>query len=102
MKIITVPVDVVVKLGEESKEFPFKKALILHLDCYGELKTISQIREAAKVIDAIEAGNGTITLEDTQYDLLSAACKKTVYHPLVVRQLFAYYDAVENAEEIKK
>ncbi len=97
MKIITVPPDVKVKLGEEEKEFPFKAALILHIDNYVDIKTISQSREAAKVIDAIEKGNGTISLEDAQYTLLSAACKNRVYHQTITRQLLAYYDAVEGA-----
>ena len=99
MKIITVPADVIVKLGEgkDSPDFTFKKALIVHLDNYGELKTVSQVREAAKIIDAIEAGNGTIALEDAQFDILAAACKKNVYHPTVTRQLLSYYDAVEGA-----
>jgi len=102
MKIITCPPDVMVKFDDGEKEFPFKKALILHLDNYGELKTVSQIREAQKVIDAIEAGNGTIALEDSQYDLLAAACKRVIYHPRVTRQLFSYYDAIEKAESVKK
>jgi hypothetical protein len=103
MKIITVPKEVTVTLeGMEPKEFPFKKALILHLDNYGDLKTISQIRDAQKVIDAIEAGNGTISLEDKQYELLAAACKGRVYHPTVTRQLLSYYSAVEAAEDVEK
>ena len=102
MKIITVPADVKVKLGEEEREFPFKAALIAHLDNYVEIKTISQSREAQKVIDAIEAGNGTISLEDSQYTLLSSACKSRVYHNAITRQILSYYDAVEKAEEVKK
>jgi len=102
MRLITCPADVVVKLDDGEKEFPFKKTLVAHLDNYGELKTVSQIREAQKVIDAIEAGNGTIALEDTQYDLLAAACKRVIYIPRVTRQLIAYYDAIDKAEEVKK
>ena len=97
MKIITVPSDVKVKLGEEEREFPFKAALIAHLDNYVDLKTISQSREASKVIDAIEKGNGTISLEDKQYEILSAACKNRVYHQAITRQLLSYYDAIDAA-----
>jgi tRNA A37 threonylcarbamoyladenosine synthetase subunit TsaC/SUA5/YrdC len=99
VKIIKVPADVVVKLPgvEEGKAFPFKEALILHLDSYVELKTISQSREASKIIDAIEKGNGTISLEDAQYAILSAACKNRVYHQTITRQLLSYYDAVDGA-----
>ena len=102
MKIITVPADVTVKIGDEEKEVPFKTALILHLDVYPEIKTISQSREAKKVMDAIEAGNGTIALEDAQYALLSAACKNRAYPQIYTRQMFSYYDAIDAAEEVKK
>ena len=102
MKIITVPADVKVKLGEEEREFPFKAALILHIDNYVEIKTISQSRDAGKIIDAIEKSNGTISLEDAQYALLSAACKNRVYHQTITRQILAYYDAVEGASEVQK
>jgi hypothetical protein len=106
VKIITVPEKAVIKDEKgapvEGLDLPFKKVLIQHLDAYGDVKTISQIREAQKVIDAIEAGNGTISLEDKQYELLAAACKNKVYQTAVTRQLLAYYDCVERAEEAKK
>ena len=99
MKIITVPADVTVKLPgvEERKVYSFKEALILHMDNYVDLKTISQSREASKVIDAIEKGNGTISLEDKQYEILAAACKNRVYHQTITRQLLSYYDAIDAA-----
>lgn len=103
MKIITVPADVKVKIGDEETDlFTFKKALIAHLDNYAEIKSVSQLRDAQKVIDAIEAGNGTISMEDEQYKLLKAACEKLVYKPLIARQLMTYYSAVEGAEDLKK
>jgi hypothetical protein len=102
VKIITVPQEITVKLGTEEKGFPFKTTLISHLDSYGELKTVSQVRDAAKIIDAIEAGNGTIALEDAQFDILAAACKKAVYHPAITRQLLSYYDAMDTAQDVKK
>lgn len=102
MKIITVPKDVKVKVGEEEKVFPFKESLIFHLDNYAEIKSVSQLRDAQKVIDAIEAGNGTISLEDEQFKLLKAACDKMCYRPVIARQLISYYDALEKAEEVKK
>ena len=102
MKIITVPPDVKVKLGDEEREFPFKAALVLHLDSYVEIKTISQVRDAKKILDAIEAGNGTISLEDKQYEVLAAACKSKAYHTMISRQLLSYYDAIEKAADVTK
>ena len=97
MKIITVPADVTVKLGSEGKVIPFKEALLLHLDSYVEIKTISQVRDASKVAEAIEKGNGTISLEDKQYEILAAACKAKVYHTTITRQLLIYYAAIDSA-----
>lgn len=106
MKIITVPGKVAIKdeKGKELEgvEITFKMFLIRHIDGYVETKTVSQLRTAQKVIDAIEAGNGTITLEDEQYKILKAACEKVGYPNGVGRQLLQYYDAVESAEEVKK
>ena len=106
MKIVKVPADInatgIGVNGKEEKIFSFKEALTFHLDNYGEIKTISMTRQSQKVIDAIEAGNGTIVLEDADYDLLKAACSKVVYIPRVTRQLFAFYDAVDHPEEVKK
>ena len=102
MKIITVPEKAVIKDEKGAPvelDIPFKTFLIAHIDSYGETKTVSQLRQAQKVIDAVESGNGTIALEDEQYKLLKAACEKIVYRPVVSRQLIAYYDAVEKASE---
>lgn len=93
MRIITVPAEITVK----DKAFPFKEVLVMHLDNYVELKTVSQSRDAAKIIDKIEAANGTLSLEDAQYDILKAACAKVVYVPYITRHLLGYYDAVEGA-----
>jgi hypothetical protein len=102
MKIITVPEKAVIKDEKGAPvelDIPFKSFLITHIDNYGDTKTVSQIRQAQKLIDKIEAGNGTISLEDEQYKLLKAACEKIVYRPVVSRQLIGYYDAVEKATE---
>lgn len=99
MKIIDVPAEILVKDNSGGeKAFPFKDVLKTSMDNYVELKTISQIREAAKIIEKIEAGNGTIGLEDAEYAILKAACAKVVYVPFVSRQLLKYYDAVEGAK----
>lgn len=106
MRIIKVPEKVVIKdekgAPAEGLDIPFKKFLTDHIDNYGETKTVSQLRQAQKVIDKIEGGNGTISLEDAEFDILKNACSKIIYRPVLARQLFAYYDAVEQAEEVKK
>ena len=98
MKIITVPEDV--KIGEKS--FSCKEVLLLQLDNYGEVKTISMVRQAQKVAEAIEKGNGTITLENAEYDLLKAACQKIIFLPGASRKLLPYFEAVESAQEVEK
>jgi hypothetical protein len=108
MKIITVPEQIVMKdekgapIPTETLDITFRSFLVKHIDVYGEVKTTSQLRQAQKVIDAIEAGGGTISLEDEQYKILKAACEKNAYNSFLGRQLLKYYDAVEAAEEVKK
>ncbi len=103
MRLIKPPADVKVKIGEESSDlFTFKKVLIDQIDNYGETKTVSQLRQAAKIIDKIETGNGTIHLEDAEYEIVKAACSKIVYKPVLARQLLSYCDSVESAEEVGK
>lgn len=101
MKIVKVPENVKVKIGEESTDiFTFKKVLTDHIDSYGETKTVTQLRQASKIIDKIEAANDSLSLEDADYEILKAACSKIVYKPLVARQMLSYYDAVEKAESV--
>ena len=103
MRLIKTPADVKVKVNEETSDlFTFKKVLIDQIDNYGETKTVSQLRQAAKIIDKIEAGNGTISLEDAEYEIVKAACSKIVYKPVLARQLLSYFDSVEAAEEVGK
>lgn len=59
-------------------------------------------RQAQKVLAAIETGNGTITLEDAEYDLLKAACVKILYPFKISNHILPFYEAVEKAEDIKK
>lgn len=101
MKIITVPADVVFKLDGKPVEgsVSFKQFLIQHIDAYGETKTVSQLRQASKIIDKIEASNGTLSLEDSEYLIVKGACEKPVFRPGLGRQMLPYYDAVEQAKE---
>lgn len=102
MKIVKVPPDVTVKLGEAEKTFTAKEVFTHQLDTYTDVKTLSMVRQAQKVIDAIERGNGTISLEDAEYDLLKGACREIRYIPKVSRHLLPFYEALESAEEVKK
>ena len=98
MKIITVPADVMATVGDEiSNKFTFKRVLTDHIDNYGETKTVSQLRQAQKIIDKLEAASDTLRLEDAEYEILKAACSKLVYRPVLARQFFKYLDAVEGA-----
>ena len=106
MKLITVPKNVVLK-GETGEplvnaDVSFKMFLVRHLDGYVDTKTVSQLRQAAKVIDEIEAAKETIALEDEQYKLVKAACERLCYPHGLARQMLPYYDAVEHAEDLKK
>lgn len=102
MKIVTVPQDITIKFGDGEKVFTCKEVLLFQLDTYAEVKTLSMVRQAAKVAEAIEKGNGTISLEDADYDLLKAACQKIAYVTKVSRQLIPFYEAVEKAEAVAK
>ena len=106
MKIVDVPADVTPKgiLGRESDHKPvsFKEWLMIHIDSYGGIKSPSQVRQAGKIVDAIEAGNGTMTFEDADFDILKASLQESKYIPGVARQLTSFYDAVDKAQEVKK
>jgi len=102
MRIIAIPEPIKVKFDDGEKTFTCKEVLLHQLDLYGELKTLSMLREAQKVAEAIEAGNGTISLEDSQYELLKAACQQPKYIPKVGMKVLPFFDAVEKAEEVKK
>lgn len=102
MKIITVPADIPVKFADGEKVFSCKEVLTAQLDTYAEIKTASMVRQAQKVLAAIEAGNGTITLEDADYELLKAACGKILYAFKVSNHILPFYEAVERAEDLKK
>lgn len=106
MKIIDVPKSVSVKPiagGQgEPREISFKDFCTLHLDSYAEIKTPSQVRQAAKVFDALEAGGATLSLEDADYELLKAAAAAVKYVPGVARQMVSYFDAIDKAQDVKK
>ena len=104
MRVIEVPAPITVKSpdGSNSEAVSFKKFALLQLDLYADIKTVTQARQAQKVVDAIERGNGTISLEDAEYDLLKSALDKVNGIPGVYRQCLAFVDAVDKAQELKK
>lgn len=106
MRVIDVPGDVIPKgiMGKPTDEKPvsFKEWLMVHIDTYGGIKTPSQVRQAVKIVDAIEAGNGTISIEDAEFDILKASLQESKYVPGVARQLVSFYDALDKAQEVKK
>jgi hypothetical protein len=106
MKVIEVPAAVTVKpVGDgkgESKEIPFKEFVGVHIDTYAQAKTAKQFRQLAKIHDALEAANGTVTLEDADYELMKAALEEGKYFPGISRQLITYYDAIDKAQDVKK
>lgn len=99
MRLITVPPDIAVKFNDGDKVFTCKEVFIHQIDSYAEIKTASMMRQAQKVVDAIENGNGTISLEDADYDLLKAACSQIKYFPKVGRSILPFFDALDGAEK---
>lgn len=99
MKIIDIPADVTVEFSpEQKKAITFKEYLITHLDSYVEIKTVSQVRQAAKIVDTIEKADKTISLEDADFEVLKGATSKMVFIPRVSRQLLTYLDALDKVQ----
>jgi len=104
VKVIDIPATIKTKPAGAAPEMEisFKDWLVKHLDVYQEIKTVSQIRQASKIVDAIEAANGTLALEDADFAVLKGAVEKPFYVPGINRQLLPYYDAMDKAQDIKK
>jgi hypothetical protein len=105
MKVIEIPVSVVLKPWNEqmkAEEMSFKKWALLHIDTYSEVKAPGQIRQCFKIASAMESAGSTVQLEDADYDLLKAACSQPKLMPGASRQLVAYFDAIDAAQDVKK
>lgn len=110
MKIIEVPGPIMVKTrrspkDEDANELKFKDWAENVIDYYSEgVKTLKQVRQVQKIIDALGSANGTVSLEDAEYDLLKAAMEAypTKLPPVIVRQQLPFIDAVEKAQDVKK
>src|SRR5689334_23139506 len=102
MRIVTIPPPVNAKpVGNgPSEEISFKKFVMVHLDSYSAIKTWVQIRQAGKIADKLEQGTESVALEDAEYDILKGALGEIKYLPGVARQLIAFYDAFEGAQEV--
>ena len=108
-KVIEVKPDVLnVPMGPVKVTLKFKDFLISSIDSYGPVgKSRKMMRQANKIEDAINAGNGTIVLEDSDYELLVAALhiKDEVadFNPTLRRlEREGWFLAVENAQEVTK
>jgi len=110
MKIIEIPMDLAIKFKEPStgedisKPAKFSDWAENIVDFYGEAKTLKQVRQVQKIVDALHGANGTMQLEDAEYDLLKAAVENypTKMPPFIVRQHMAFIDAIEKAQDVKK
>ena len=108
MKTITVPAPILVNLkrreGDEAVEQKFPDWATNIIDFYAEAKTLKQVRQVQKIVDALASANGFVTLEDADYELLKAAVEQypTKLPPVIVRQHLGFVDAIENAEDVKK
>lgn len=98
MKVITSPVAITINLGDRAVTHEFKKFLVEAIDLHQPAgRTIKMIRQAAKIVDVIEGSNGTIKLEDADYELLKSALDSVAWNPAVARRLLPFFDAVEGA-----
>lgn len=87
----------------QSQEVIFQKFLTVSIDTYVDKdKTLKQLRQQDKVIRIIEEANGTLALEDADYDLtLSSVEQRLIKLPTVLgRQCLPYLAVLEGAEEV--
>jgi hypothetical protein len=109
MKIIDIPADIQIRLktqtGEDKLE-PRKFVVWAEeiVDFYGEVKTLKQVRQVQKITDALKSANGTMQLEDADYDLFKAAVEAypTKLPAFITKQHLPFIDALERAQEVKK
>ena len=109
MRIITAPEAVQVSvLMEDGRRVPikqeFKQWLTDMIDGSGEKLTLRQVRQLNRIIGTIEVSNGTISLEEAEYEIVKGflggdGVPKWFGGP--TRQLLKFIDAVLNAEEVK-
>ena len=109
MRLITVqePIKVSVLL-EDGRRVPikqdFKQWLVDMIDGSADKLTLRQVRQLNKIIGTIENANGSISLEDSEYEIVKGilgpeGIAKWFAGPS--RQLIPFIDAVLNAQEVK-
>lgn len=109
MKLIEIPAPVNVNLRRKENDEPvpvkFPEWATNVIDFYSDgVKTLKQVRQVQKIVEALEKATEAVTLEDADYDLLKAAVEAypTKMPPVIVRQHLAFVDAIEKAQEVKK
>jgi hypothetical protein len=99
MRLIQVPAALMDKDGKEKTNFSqFLRYAVESYPTFG--KGLSNIRKGSKILDAIEAMNGELKLEEDTYKCLKDAVNDCQYNPALCRDLVAYFEAVESAQEV--
>lgn len=110
MKKIKVPDPIMIKTRKNLKEenvgeSKFSVWAENIIDYYSEgVKTLKQVRQVQKIVDALRSANGSFNLEDAEWDLLKASVEAypTKMLPIVVRQHLPFIEAILEAEDIAK
>lgn len=97
-KIIECPPNVQFEDRSES----FASFLTNAMDLYAPNgKGIKQIRQAVKIMGIVEQANGTLTLEDADYEVVKAAVESCAWKPQFARKALPFFEAVEAAKDAK-
>jgi hypothetical protein len=106
MKVIDVPAAAKVKAfeGGEERELAFKDFLLSAIDTYEPFGAgLAGIRQGVKVAGAVEAANGTVALEDADFDALKRAVEGCKWKVPVARgvEKAGYFAAFEKAQTVE-
>lgn len=83
--------------GGSSVTVSMKHFLIDALDMYAPSgRGVKMIRQAIKIINAIEEAKDELKLEDTEFDVLKAAVDQCPSKPRIARALLPFYEAIES------
>jgi hypothetical protein len=103
MRIVNVPGDVHVDIGNLKETISFRKFVVHQLDTFDGCKTREQVRQADKIVRLVEGGSGdAISFEDADFAVVDDACKELRYIPEVKRRLIPFLDALENPQKADK
>lgn len=104
MKRINVPPNATIEVetpkGWEKVAYSFLSYLKGACVSHKKFGTWDGVDQGIKIKAAIESHNGTILLEDGDYNELLAAVKSCQYHPGIAMQVPEYKRAVQNAEDV--